>query len=237
MSVPDIFDDLVKIGRQAVTDLSSLDSLIDTYLDPVTDITDTLGHLVAPIKALRSVYTTSRKLRFKAFIKSYGQAITASNPSKVNKRLADYAKRPKTRELIYQAIDDAVQSRSVHAARILGHITGLAIIYEDETDMRPFIIISGLRDLNDLELGCAVRIFEYSNHAETNDITTQKALIGAQYVYTVEHLKRLLLLEPGVTHTYDSPNDWGKYCFTEITEQLIDLMKEEGSYAELLEKE
>ena len=121
----------------------AIDDLIDRYLNPLTDLTDTASDLLVPIRIFRSIFSYAKKIRFKSFLKHYCKAISKNELTEdIIKKFEKHLQKRENVNFIYQTIDDAIQARSVYSAAVLGYICGSFLKNIREIDMKTLIIIS-----------------------------------------------------------------------------------------------
>lgn len=53
--------DLVEISKNIIKNISEIDDIVDSYFDPIKDLTDTAKDLFTPIKLVHSLYTYNKK--------------------------------------------------------------------------------------------------------------------------------------------------------------------------------
>jgi inorganic pyrophosphatase len=203
--------------------IEHVDNSIDSSLEDIKDITDTVGDLIKPIKIMMSVYQYSKKRKFKAFIKAY-----ALNVDRDNNKLDEYLEDEKNLNFLYESIDSAVNSKSVYCSRILGYYTSTIINKVLDINYKHLIVISALRDLNDFELQLFIKTYQIVNLGKPVRIRDYEGLKPYFYLCekVVQKLKFLGLLDEVMAGSFDGTYGWGTFSNTEMAEELYDISNE-----------
>lgn len=225
-----------------VKNIVDLDNLIDNYLDPIKDYTDTVGDIISPIKPLITISNLKRKLTFRSFIKKYASEFYSGYSIDENEtlRLQKYLGNKKNILFVSEVIDNALNSRSLKSTSILGVIAGKIIRDKTELDYKSFSIIDSLKVMNDLDIENFITLYEYlpivgTSHPHTDEYRTtdfykndnkNKLNIDRNSLeLTIEKLKRT----NGFTYSSggigQAGNSKGAFEINEITDELYNLVK------------
>jgi len=144
--------------------------------------------------------------------------------------LKKYLKRKQNLNFIYESIDCAINSKTIHCSTLLGFYTGQILLHEIEIGLKELMTINALKTLNDIELEMCIRIYDTSNLAIPNDIDDNAELGLHKYFakLTVQKLKSLQILEEETTGRMDTKSGWGTFISTENFEELVELTKRTG---------
>jgi len=226
--------ELIDFNKGLVDNVERLDDLIDSYFDDIKDVTETAGDLFKPIKAFQTLYNLNKKRKFKAFLKTYAKEINGNRDYtiKQTERLKDYLKKENNLTFIYDSLENAVNTKSIHCSTLLGYYAGHVLSNQVEIDYKELVIIEALKNMNDIDLKMLIKIYDAINVAKVIRIKDYEDLRPFQFYCerTVEKLKRLQVLEEEESGKYDSTTGYGTFIWTEISEELFDLIEKTGTY-------
>jgi len=231
--------DLIKISKSIISNIDSIDNLVDTYFEPIKDITDTASDMFTPIKAIQSLYTLNKRRKYKAFLKFYAKSLDENGFINFanTESLAKYLKKDKNFNFLHETLENAVNSKSIYASMILGYYAGIFLSETKNVNLKDLITIEGLMELNDIELSCFIRIY---NLADLSKLVKLRELkLGAFEFFsllTVEKLVQLRFLEKD-PNIYFGSNNHGNFISTEIAEDVFFLIKKMGIENELINYE
>jgi len=238
-------NEVIEISKQLLIKICDIDDLIDSYSDDLTDITDTAADLFRPIKAFISLYETTRRIKFKRFLKSYAKGLGESFTSEdLPIKLQEYLESEKNLNFVYETIESALNAKSVICSGILGFLASKILTQQIKMDHKELIFINAFRNLNDFELENAIYIIENTGdwtRNQTIEHNDRFSLNRESYEYTVQLCKGLHLMK----EIYGSPGNpvrlgqsfWGTYRLTEISKGFLDIIKESGFYSEIMKPE
>lgn len=216
------------LTKNIVQNIERLDDLVDNYFEGVKDYTDTASDIFAPIKAIGALYTFGRKRKYKNFLKGYAKSLDEGNfTSLKTEKLQRYLKNEKNFNFLNDIIENAVSCKSIYGSLILGFYAGRILAGETEVNFKDLITIEVLKELNDYELSCFIRIYSVVNLAEKEiDINKYDKLKGYRFFceLTISKMLTLRALEKAPTRF-----DGGKglrFISTEIAEDIYFLVKD-----------
>jgi len=240
---------IIDFTSTAINNISNLDDIIDKALEPIKDFTDTFGDLIAPIKTTLSIISLSKKLRFKSFLKSYSKCITTNYHLDDDEilRLQKYFSNPDNVHWVADVIDNAILSRSLKSASLLGLITGRIIKDKTPINDNDIIIIKTLKELTDIDISNFKVLYRYINkrYINTSSFYLESNLeIRSRDFYdsvlgksgninvdkfsldlTIERLKRTEALSYGEGGLGSVGNAKGAFTINPITNQLYLLLE------------
>lgn len=226
-------NEIINFSRQIFEKANELDNLIDSYTEDIKDLTDTASDLLKPIKAFKTIYETTRKIKFKRFVKSYAQGI--ENPfnstNDLTTKLTEYLKSEKNLSFIYDTIDSALNSKSVICSGILGYLASKVLSKQINLNVNELIFVNALRDLNDFELKMTLGIIENVEDWSKNQTIAFNSSFSSDkelYEYTVQRLKGLQIIR----EIFGSPGNpvslgqffWGTYRLNDISNSFYNLI-------------
>ena len=220
-----------------------IDKIIDSsFSEEIKDLTNTAGDIIKPIRAIISVYNFARRRKFKAFLKSYAENLKKEFSSSGNiersEELKRYLENENNLNFIYEAIDNAINSKSIYCSSLLGHYTSRILINQVEINYKDLITVEALRNLNDIELEMFVRIYKVANLTRVNKVNEYDQLKAYHYLceMTVNKLKNLQVLEEDEAGRWDSKTGWGAFISTEIAEDIFEQIEKMGIDEKMLNK-
>lgn len=234
-----IIMDLINISKRIVDNIEKLDDIIDSYFDPIKDLTDTASDVFLPIKAVNALYTFNKKRRFSKFLKYYAKSLKENgfiNFEDVEK-LKSFLKNEKNFNFLSNTIENAIDSKSIYGSIILGYYAGKLISKCDRINYKNLIIIEGLKELNDIELSCFVRI--YKNADLSKMVIFNELNLGMFEFFskmTIDKLIQLRFVKKDPTIYHGSSESYN-FESTDIAEEVFFLIKDIGINEELLNYE
>lgn len=235
-------DEIIKLTRTLLDNFGELDDVLDKALEPSKDYTDTLGDLIAPLKAIRSLVTLKRNLALKTFIKNYAFQLNRNYviDDREKNKLIDYFKKTKNAKLVADIIDNAVHAKAIKSSAILGVIAGDIIKNKIEMSVDILSVIDTLKEMNDIDLENFVSLMEYLGTLENYNIKGEEFrtldfynVTNPNKIYleqesvelTIEKLKRT----NGLTYSAGGlgyvGNAKGAFVINSVSRQLYDLIK------------
>ena len=231
--------DIIKISQEILDNVEKLDNIVDSYFDPIKDLTETASDIFAPIKAIHSLYTLNKKRKFKSFLKGYAESLDRNRLTNLNdlESLKKYLKNESNFNFLSDTIENAVNSKSVYGSILLGYYAGQILSNGKRINYKDLIIIEGIKELNDIELSCFVRIYNKSDLSKL--VHLQQLNLGAFEFYsqlTLEKLIQIRFVEKDHNTYFGSHKNYN-FNSTEIAEEVFFLIKDIGVYNELLNYE
>lgn len=231
--------DIIKISQKILDNVEKLDNIVDSYFDPIKDLTETASDIFAPIKAIHSLYTLNKKRKFKSFLKGYAESLDRNRLTNLNdvESLKKYLKNESNFNFLSDTIENAVNSKSVYGSILLGYYAGQILSNSRRINYKDLIIIEGIKELNDIELSCFVRIYNAADLSKL--VHLQQLHLGAfefSSKLTLEKLIQLRFVEKDY-NTYLGGNKNHNFNSTEIAEEVFFLIKDVGIYYQLLNYE
>lgn len=224
------------LTKNIFQNIERLDDLVDTYFEGVKDYTDTVSDIFTPIKAIGALYTFGKKRKYKNFLKGYAKSLEEGNfASMKTEKLQRYLKNEKNFNFLNDVIENAINCKSIYGSLILGFYAGRILAGEMELNFKDLIIIEVLKELNDYELSCFIRIYSVVNLIEKEiDIDDYKKLKGYRFFceLTVSKMLTLRALEKAPIR-----HDGGKrlrFVSTEIAEEIYFLVRDMNIEDELI---
>lgn len=227
---------LIEISKNLINNYEKIDDLVDKYLEPIKDYTDTASDIFASIKAIHSLYTLNKKRKFKSFLKAYAKSLNENEFNNFHdiEKLKTYLKDEKNFNFLSDTIENAINSRSVYGSILLGYYAGQILSENKRISYKDLIIIDGIKELNDIELSCFTRIY---NKADLSKMVYfhQLDLDVLEFFskLTIEKLIQLRFIEKDHT-VYHGGNKNYNFSSTEIAEDVFFLIKEVGINDELI---
>lgn len=226
---------IIDISKKIIENIENIDDLIDSYFDPVKDITETAGDIFSPIKAIHSLYTFNKKRKFKKFLKSYALSL---NPDTFNlkntERLKQYLRNEKNFNFLNSTIENALNSKSEYGSIILGHYAAQILSEEQIITFKELLIVEGLKELNDYEISCFTQIYSVADlskmiHFAQLNIESSKFFCEL----TIDKLIQLRWIEKD-HNTYLGSSKSHNFTSTEIAEEVFFLIKDSEIYEDLM---
>lgn len=224
------------LTKNIVQNIERLDDFVDNYFEGVKDYTDTASDIFTPIKAIGALYTFSKKRKYKNFLKGYAKSLEENNFTALKtEKLQQYLKNEKNFNFLNDIIENAINSKSIYGSLILGFYAGRILTGETEVNFKDLITIEVLKELNDYELSCFIRIYSVVNLAEKEiDIDKYDKLKDYRFFceLTVSKMLTLRAFEKAITR-----HDGGKglrFVSTEIAEEIYFLVRKIEIENELL---
>lgn len=234
-------NNIIEISRQIIVNIEKLDDLVDSYFEPIKDLTETAQDIFSPIKAIHSLYTLNKKRKFKNFLKGYADSLNGFdlNNFENSERLKEYLKIERNYNFINDTIENAINSKSIYGSILLGHYAGNILSQKIKIGYKEIISIECLKELNDIELSCFVQIFSQANLAISPiHLSNLKKTNVFFCQLTIEKMIQLRVLEKNPTIYLNSKSSLPlTFVSTEIAEELFFLIEELGIYNELLNYE
>ncbi len=230
---------IVEVTKFVVSNVEKLDDVVDDALSSITDYTDTVGDLLAPIKSLLKIYSLAKKIKFKSFLKSYASNINESMDICENDfdKLRKYVSDQRNLEFIADIIDNAINSKSTLCSAILGYYAGSILSKSKVVENKDFIIINALKIMSDYDVDNFLKLHdfivtEYRRHPEriffrihdmkkTNEIGVE----SFDLELTIEKLKSVQAIGYEVGGLNNVGNAWGAFKFNDITYYLHEIIK------------
>ena len=230
-------NNIVEISRNIINNIENIDELVDSYFDPIKDLTETAGDIFTPIKAIHSLYTLNKKRKFKNILKFYAESLKNCKFNIIDNadRLKNYLKNEKNFNFLNEVIDNAINSKSIYGANLLGYFAGQILSKEMNISYKELIIIDGIKELNDIELSCFVRIYSVADLSKIvflEQLTELKAFTFFCEL-TIERMIQLRLIEKN-HHTYSDSDKNSSFISTDIAEDIFYLIKDCNIYNDLL---
>jgi len=227
--------DIIAITKFVTSEVARIDDVVDYVLAPINDYTDTLGDVVAPIRALVGFHNLYRRLKLKSFLRKYAERVrTGLSAADLVPELEKYLSKLKNVELIAQIIDQAVTAKSVRCSGILGFFAGDILSNSTDASYKDFLVINGLSNLIDEDIDNFVSLYEhFSNEKRSKglriyDMKEELKPLNIhpfQLELTVEKLKAVLLLGFDVGGYGSVGNAWGAFTFNENSDYFYSLIK------------
>lgn len=228
--------DLINVSKRIVENVENLDDIIDSYFEPIKDLTDTASDIFAPVKAIHSLYTFNKKIKFKKFLKAYAKSLNENGFSSFDdvEKLKKYLKDEKNFNFLSDTIENAINSKSVFGSVLLGYYAGQILSQCERINYKDLIIIEGLKDLNDIELSCFTRIY---NKADLSKMVIFNELNLGTFEFfsklTIEKLIQLRFITRDHT-VYSGSNESYNFISTDVAEDVFFLIEAIGLTDELL---
>lgn len=226
---------LIDLSKSIVKNVQNIDELIDSYFDPIKDVTETATDIFTPLKAVHSLYTFSKKRKFKKFLKSYSLAL---NPETFNlkstERLKKYLQNEKNFNFLNSIIENAINSKSEFCSVVLGHYAAQILSNEQEITFKEILIIEGLKELNDYEISCFVKIYnvaDLSKMINFSQLNLSQPKVTLEL--TIEKLIQMRWIEKDY-NIYIGLNRNHNFNSTEIAEEVFFIIKDSEIYDDLL---
>ena len=231
--------DLVEISKGLLKNISELDDIIDTYFDPITDITDTAKDIFTPLKIVHSLYSYNKKRKFKNFLKLYARSLEEGGidtPEKT-KKLYSYLEKRKNFNFINDTIESAVNSKSIYGSMILGYFAGRFFSQALNITMKELIMLDALKELNDYEFSYFTKIYSIADLSKTVNVYDYKKDLGNTFLYeiTISKLIQLRMVEEAPILASGKPK--GSFISSEISEDIYFMIKDMGIEEELINYE
>lgn len=229
-------NNLIDVSKNIVDNIENIDDLVDNYFDPITDLTETAGDIFTPIKAIHSLYTLNKKRKFKNFLKAYAEGLRDNNFNSSGnvEKLKKYLKNEKNFNFMNDVIENAINAKSIYASILLGYYAGRILSKNINIRFHEIIIIEGIKELNDIELSCFARIYNYANLSKEVNIEEYKDLTWLKFFceLTIDKLIQLRIVE-------EAPERYGvgkkgRFVSTEIAEEIHELIQSANILNELL---
>jgi len=227
---------LINISKRIIDNIENIDDIIDSYFEPIKDLTDTANDIFTPIKAMHSLYTFNKKRKFKSFLKSYAKSLNeyGFNDLKDIETLKRYLKDEKNFNFLSDTIENAINSKSIYGSILLGYYAGQILSEGKRINYKDLIIIEGIKELNDIELSCFTRIYNKADLSKMVHFSELK--LGAFEFFsklTIEKLIQLRFIQKD-HNVYNGSNLSYNFNSTEIAEEVFFLIKDAGINNELL---
>ncbi|MEG9329227.1 hypothetical protein V6B16_14905 [Salinimicrobium catena] len=229
--------DLVEISKDLLKNVSELDDIIDSYFDPITDITDTAKDIFTPIKIVHSLYTYNKKRKFKSFLKSYAKSLEEGGidtPEKT-RRLYSYLEKRKNFNFINDTIESAINSKSIYGSMLLGYFAGKVFSQTLNITLKELITLEALKELNDYELSYFTKIYSVADLSKTINVNDYKKELGNTFLYeiTISRLIQLRMVEEAPILASGKPK--GSFIASEISEDIYFMIQDMGIEKELID--
>lgn len=227
---------LIDISKKIIDNIEKIDDLVDSYFEPVKDLTETAGDIFSPIKAIHSLYTLNKKRKFKKFLKSYALNLDPTSfDLKNTERLKEYLRNEKNFNFLNSVIENAINSKSVFGSIILGHYAALILSEEQSITFKDLLILEGLKEMNDYELSFFVKMYSVADLSKMVYFA-QLDIKGSKFLYklTIEKLIQLRWIEKDHT-TYTGSSETYNFKSAEPAEEVFFLIKDTEVYQDLLE--
>ncbi|WP_239614695.1 hypothetical protein [Cohnella mopanensis] len=231
IEVKSIVDLTQYVGRH----LSSIDDEIDRILEGYKDYTDTLVDIAGPIKALVKIYSLSKRIKFKKFIKGFSEAVQLETVNEVYiNRLERYLSRQENLEHIAEIVDSSIETKSSKCSSVLGYYAGLILNETRELVYSDLVMINALKVMVDSDLKYFLLIYErFHSRAfdyevrvrDTKDEFEQFGYPVFELENTIEKLKSSQAIGYDVGGLGNVGNAWGAFKFNENTKYMYETIK------------
>lgn len=228
--------DLINVSKRIVENIQNLDDIIDSYFEPIKDLTDTASDVFTPIKAIHSLYTFNKKRKFKKFLKAYAKGLDENGFVDFNdvEKLRDFLKNEKNFNFLSDAIENAINSKSIYGSILLGYYAGQILSQSKIINYKDLIIIDGIKELNDIELSCFTRIYNRADFSKM--IVFHELNLGGFEFFSKLTIDKLIQLR-FITkdhNVYHGSNVSYNFTSTEVAEDVFLLIEAVGLNDELL---
>ena len=231
--------DLVEISKNLLQNISELDDIIDTYFDPITDLTDTAKDIFTPIKIVHSLYSYNKKRKFKSFLKLYARSLEEGGIDTPEKtiRLYSYLEKRKNFNFINDTIESSINAKSIYGSMILGYFAGRVFSQTLNITLKELIMLDALKELNDYELSFFTKIYSVADLSKTVNIYDYKKDLANPFLYeiTISKLIQLRIVEEAPILASGKPK--GSFISSEIAEDVYFMIKDMGIEEELINYE
>lgn len=242
-------DEIIEFTEVVLAKFSDLDDIIDKSLEPIKDYTDTFGDLIAPVKTFMNIFSLSKKMAFKSFIKSYSKCLTTDYvlDEKEKLKLESYFKKKENVHWVSEIIDNAIQAKSLKSSAVLGLIAGKIIKNKTLLNDADIILVNSLKEMTDIDIENFMELyFQVETHysgATSSLKTIYEFEIRTKEFYeinnwagkiktekdsldlTVEKLKRTGALSYGEGGLNSYGNARGAFMINQVTKILVDLIR------------
>lgn len=238
----DIGKEIIKFTKDALSNISVLDNIIDKAIEPFKDYTDTLGDIASPIKSILTIFNLKKRLTLKIFVVNYAKQLSNNYviDEKENLKLHNFFKDKKNVIYISEIIDSAINSKSLKATAILGAIAGKLIKEKDNLQYDDLSIIETLRTMTDYDIENFITLYEYlhsagASHEHTNEYRTKDFyednnpnkihIDRSSLEFTIEKLKRTNGLTYNAGGIGQSGKSKGSFEMSNTTYNLYSIIK------------
>ncbi len=157
----DTKDIIVAVTTFVAAEIERIDDVVDSAFAPTNDYTDTIGDIVAPIRAIASVHSLWKRWKLKGFLKQYAERVRESSHQEILvPKLEKYLSKPRNLEFISQTIDNAVAAKSIRCSCIMGFFAGDILANSFDSSYRDFLVINCLANLLDQDIDNFVALRE-----------------------------------------------------------------------------
>ena len=226
----------LELSKSLIDNVENIDDIVDSYFEPVKDLTDTAKDIFTPIKVVHSLFIFNKKRKFKRFLKSYASSLMNSNIKEIieTDRLKAYLKIERNFNFLSSVIESAINSKSIYGSVLLGYFAGLILTQKLQIGFKELIIIEGINALNDIEFSCFARIYHCANLAEEVNIYNYIQLKPYEFICELTISKLIQLRIVSAPEIRASGISKGSFFSTEIAEEIFELMKTTSILDELL---
>ena len=219
--------DIIKYTKEVLNHIEEIDDIVDSYFEPIKDLTDTAEDIFTPLKIVHSLYTFNRKRKFKSFLKYYALSLKNRDFQKNdNEQLSKYLKNEKNYNFIYDTIDSAINSKSIYGSRILAYFAGIILSEKRDLTFREIIILESLRELNDFELSLFVKVYSVVDLSKTVSIQDYPNQLHNELMYEMMITKMVNLRVFKSAPILGSGRPKASFDSTEIAEDIYFLIEE-----------
>lgn len=219
--------DLIKYTKEVLNHIEEIDDIVDSYFEPIKDLTDTAEDIFTPLKIVHSLYTFNRKRKFKSFLKYYALSLKNRDFQKNDyKQLSKYLKNEKNYNFIYETIDSAINSKSIYGSQILAYFTGIILSEQRDLTFKEIVILESLRELNDFELSLFVQVFSVADLSKTISIQDYPNQLNNELMYEMMITKMVNLRVFKNAPILASGRPKASFDSTEIAEDIYFLIEE-----------
>ena len=145
------FKEIIVWSKKIVENIDKIDDIVDSYLKPAKDFTDTAQYISLPIKGAIAVLNWGRLERFKNYLKSYAKKIKNKGgiSDKDVERFKKYLSKKKNIDFIDSTIQNAINFKSKICSGILGAYAGEILLDEKTIEYRDLLVINALQEMYD----------------------------------------------------------------------------------------
>ncbi len=246
-------DEIIEFTEAVIDKLNDLDDIIDKSLEPIKDYTDTFGDLIAPIKTFTNIFSLSKKMAFKSFIKNYSKCLTTDYvlDEKEKLKLESYFKKRENVHWVSDIIDSAIQAKSLKSSAILGLVAGRIIKEKTSLNDIDIILVNSLKEMTDIDIENFVELYSqveihYSGGTSSlktiydfeirtkefydlNNWNGKTKIERSSLDLTVEKLKRTGALSYGEGGMDSYGNAKGAFMISLATKELMNLIRKINS--------
>lgn len=217
--------------------VENFDDALDKFFEPFKDYTDTLSDIVMPVKSFITLATLAKKLKFKSFLKKYGEAIQKEEVSEDYFILLEsYLQKRENFELVAEIIDSSIESKSTKCSALLGYYSAQILINLIDVEYKNLVIINALRIMVDKDLVHFIAIFKQFRSSENKKFRVhnmKEDFIKMGFPIfelenTIEKLKNIQVYGYDVGGIGNTGNAWAAFEFNQNTDHLWEVIVNSG---------